>query len=483
MAAKQMKKIFSSLSCPICHQLFKKPKCLPCHHSFCEQCLESIKEESSIVCPQCRKEVMVSAGGAKEFDNAFIINQMVDHLIQKSTHEEEAEVECDECFRRKSIELFCPDCTSFLCLSCSDYHKYSKRFQNHHVVTLMESQSNKPLVISYSTAAPDPQQCQAIDVPKNTIVGKKVEFTVITRDNNGDRCFREDDEVGIRLEGLNNMGLVSNNNNNDGVYMASFVPPKVGEVKILVCVNGELIQGGPYSIVASRDYTSLSKPSKILNKDGSMGKPWGIGFNSKSGRWAVADATNNCVYLYDSEDQFVRKIGSNGHNSGQFDGPRGVAFDEDHLYVTDHHRVQKFSADGEYLLQFGRYGSDDGDVKYPYSLTVHNGKVYVADTDNSRISVFLTDGTFHQTIGRGQLGDPCDVAVTSNDELLVVDSRHNCLFRLTLDGDYIDKFSNHGDEMCDSSSIIIDPNDFILVADSGLDVVDLVMVNFYIHVQ
>ncbi|XP_065909000.1 E3 ubiquitin-protein ligase TRIM71-like [Dysidea avara] len=454
MAAKQVKKIVNSLSCPICTKLFKKPKFLPCHHSFCEQCLEKMNEDSRITCPQCRKEVIIPAGGVKEFGNAFIINHMVDQLVLKCAVEDEPEVECDECFRDKPIKAFCTYCSSFLCHCCIDYHTYSKQFQDHHLVTLMESQSNKSLAVSYSTAAPDPQQCQTIDVPKSTIIGKKVEFTIITRDNNGDRCFREGaDQVSVQLEVVNNTILVTDNN--DGVYVACFVPHQVGEVKVSVCVNGEQIKGSPYSVVASRDYTSLNKPSKIVNNDGRMGEPFGIGF-SRNGKWAVADWSNHCVYLYDGEDQLVRKIGSSGYNSGRFDRPKGVTFDnEDHLYITDNHRVQKFTVDGDYLLQFGRYGSDDGELRAPNCLTVHNGKVYVADQDNNRISVFLTDGTFHQTIGRRKLGRPVDVVVTTNDELLVVDYDHNCVYRFTLDGGYIGRFGN-GDKLCNPGGITID---------------------------
>ena len=51
-------------------------------------------------------------------------------------------------------------------------------------------------------------------------------------------------------------------------------------------------------IVASHDYTSLSKPSKT---DGRMGRPWGIGF-SRNGKWAIMDWSNHCVYLYDGEE-------------------------------------------------------------------------------------------------------------------------------------------------------------------------------------
>ena len=83
--------------------------------------------------------------------------------------------------------------------------------------------------------------------------------------------------------------------------------------------------------------------------------------------------------------------------------------------------------------------------------------------------MFLSDGTFHQTFGREQLNCPVDAAVTSDDELLVLDHSNNCIYRLSLDGDYIDKFSNHDDELCypRSIDIPIDPNDFILVTNSG----------------
>ena len=41
----------------------------------------------------------------------------------------------------------------------------------------------------------------------------------------------------------------------------------------------------------------------------------------------------------------------------------------------------------------------------------------------------------------------------------MVDGRHGCIYRFTLDGDYIGKFIIHGDELCYPLSITIDPND------------------------
>ena len=200
------------------------------------------------------------------------------------------------------------------------------------------------------------------------------------------------------MEGVNDTTQVRGNA--DGSYMASFVLQQVGEVKLSVFVNGEQIKGSPYSVMV-RDYTSVNKPSKLVNNDGNMGRPWGIAFG-KNGIWAAADSMNNCMYVFDGEDHLVRKFGSHGSGNGQFNFPEGVAFDsDDHLYVVNHnnHRVQKFTTDGKYLLRLGSKGSDNGKLFNPTGLAVHDHKVYVADCGNHHISVFQTDGKFHHTIG------------------------------------------------------------------------------------
>ena len=60
--------------------------------------------------------------------------------------------------------------------------------------------------------------------------------------------------------------------------------------------------------------------------------------------WAVADNSNHCLYIFDCEDQLVRKFGSNGalSGNGHFNGPRGITFcGDNHLYVADceNHRI------------------------------------------------------------------------------------------------------------------------------------------------
>ena len=76
-------------------------------------------------------------------------------------------------------------------------------------------------------------------------------------------------------------------------------------------------------------------------------------------------------------------------------------------------RVQKFDIYGDYLLQFGKFGSDCSQLFSPVGITVYNDKIFVADYCHSCISVFQCNGQFSNTIGTGHLKLPRDVAVTN----------------------------------------------------------------------
>ncbi len=62
---------------------------------------------------------------------------------------------------------------------------------------------------------------------------------------------------------------------------------------------------------------------------------------------------------------------------------------------TDNNRIQKFTADGDYLDPMGQYGSGNGQFNSPDGVAVDSqGNVYVADTDNHRIQKFDTGGDY-----------------------------------------------------------------------------------------
>ncbi|XP_065908696.1 E3 ubiquitin-protein ligase TRIM71-like [Dysidea avara] len=143
MSAVEVKKAQNNLICPICCQLFNNPKYLPCYHSYCEGCLEKMQVQSKIICPECRKEVKVPTGGVKEFATNFFINRLVDDLILKKKVAGEEKVNCDSCEEDDPVVSFCPDCNSFLCHTCNDFHKRNKQLRSHGVVPLTDLRSNK----------------------------------------------------------------------------------------------------------------------------------------------------------------------------------------------------------------------------------------------------------------------------------------------------------------------------------------------------
>ena len=416
---------------------------------------EQLKQQVQDVVSQTEEKVVGQLKKVEHVETAVMKMRNLNDTMEKSSDQELLSVSKKVIHRMQLI---------------TERHKNTKLQPVQSVATLKFRPTIEDLPklgMLCSSDRPSPPKCEVLSLPKYSIKSKKSKFTVITKDDNGVSCYRGGSQVSVEIEGGSGMAKVRDSN--DGSYMASFVPQKVGELKVLVLVNGEHIKGSPYSVTV-RDYASVNTSVKIVNNNGNMGEPWGIAFG-KDDMWAVADCTKNCVHVFDSKDQLVKEFGCKGSSTGQFHHPEGVAFDnDDHLYVADsgNHRVQKFTTKGEYVLQFGSEGSKDRKLKYPNGVTVQDVKVYVTDRGNHLISVFQTDGKFLHTIGSGQLGGPYDVTINYN-QILVADGKHHCIYMFTLDGDYIGKFGTCGTDSGQFYSpygITTDLYGFILVADT-----------------
>ena len=84
MANNPLEKLEEQLTCSICLDQYKDPKILPCHHSFCRECLEEIpqtleKGRCFIPCPSCREPAEVpEGGGVSALPPSFIINNLLE---------------------------------------------------------------------------------------------------------------------------------------------------------------------------------------------------------------------------------------------------------------------------------------------------------------------------------------------------------------------------------------------------------------------
>ena len=316
-----------------------------------------------------------------------------------------------------------------------------------------------------------PGNCEVTDIPLQSLVGNRIDFKIIMKNRNNSRCSKGGSHIIAQVQP--SMGAdvvpVEVKDNKYGSYSAYFATKQVGEAKVSITIEGEHIKGSPYSVMVRRDYKSIDKPIKVVNDGGNMGYPWAIAF-SRDGVWAVTDDSYHCVYIFDGQDQLVRKFGSNGKVTGRFSNPYGLAFDaNNNLYVSEYssNRVQKFNINGEYLLQFGYQGSGNGQLNTPSGITVHNERLYIAEYSNSRISVFQLDGQFCCIIGSGQLSNPYDVTVSysGNGHLLVADYSNNSIVSFTLDGTYVGRFDKG--QLSLPIGVTTDVLGYVLVTENG----------------
>ncbi len=141
----------------------------------------------------------------------------------------------------------------------------------------------------------------------------------------------------------------------------------------------------------------------------------------------VIDCGNDRVQKFDMNGNYLLKWGEPGVGDGQFhlhtfatSVITGVAVDQSGVvYVADtgNHRIQKFDADGRFLMKWGSEGGGEGEFSHPTSLaTDAGGYVYVADSGNHRVQKFDANGVFIQAWGEkgdddGKLNTPQRVEV------------------------------------------------------------------------
>lgn len=151
----------------------------------------------------------------------------------------------------------------------------------------------------------------------------------------------------------------------------------------------------------------------------------------------VLDSGNHRVQVFDQDGLFVRSWGSQGAGPGQFQEPWGIAVGSDgSVYVADtwNHRIQKFTTEGEFITMWGTFGATDGTLGTPgvfwgpRAIAIDaEGNLYVTDTGNKRVQKFSPDGEFLGQWGGfgtspGQFNEPVGIAIDSDGNIYVADT-------------------------------------------------------------
>ena len=131
------------VSCPVCSDLFKDPRQLPCLHSFCLHCLKHWHQTSggqnAFRCPKCQALSRVPASGdLKDLPTSFYLNGMIDVLAIKECNT--TQVTCGNCDKKSSEASYCFHCCMFYCEQCLIGHNMMRNNKDHRVLAVKEFQ-------------------------------------------------------------------------------------------------------------------------------------------------------------------------------------------------------------------------------------------------------------------------------------------------------------------------------------------------------
>ena len=170
-----------------------------------------------------------------------------------------------------------------------------------------------------------------------------------------------------------------------------------------------------------------------LAADGSFVRNWGEGLcvdahkiaTSPDGRLAIVDRDAHRLFFCNLEGRVGQQIGES-HRPGQpFNHPSDIAFASDGgFYVADGYgngRIHRFDATGRLIASWGSVGTGPGAFLTPHGICVlSDGRVIVADRENSRVQSFTAEGTLLEVWDA--FLRPQDVVADVQDRILVCDS-------------------------------------------------------------
>ncbi|XP_074646289.1 uncharacterized protein LOC141902455 isoform X2 [Tubulanus polymorphus] len=431
-----LNRIEEEFQCSLCLNRLNNPKILPCFHSFCAECLQSWYlhcPEQAIICPECRLETLCPSGISALKDD-FRAKSVIDNLpkLTEVTNEHKT---CTSCDYENVAICGCLDCLDLLCRECQFAHRRLKVTRLHTVLACKEFNI----------------QSRLLAIKKATTMSTGLLFTFGGQGNNkgelqSPSCVSYHDKF-IHVSDMNGVHTFDQ----DGQFIKT-TPME----RLIVCTflwkpiiwnrQSRILRLLFCSQIVNNDFCNFeirNIGTKMLNR------PWGVAVDSKNLIYVV-DKHSGCIFCFEANGEFVKKISCKGQGEGQLLNPTFIAISPtDEISVTDtininitqfKHSVKIFDKKGHFLLQF--------DLCEPFSQCVMNlhrpiqgstiaitdrNLIVILDPETKVVQLFTNKGEHIKTVTKFEgLKEPRGVCLIDDNimdrQLLVsVDKGDHCL--------------------------------------------------------
>ena len=455
--------------CPVCLDEYRNPKLLACNHSLCEECLEKMVKSSKgevIICPICRGETSLPAGGVLELPANVTIQKLMENSparlakneIKRALKDLRVKISMLEELNEKiyhvleneakETKLQIHDTVENLV----DIIRKQEKFLLQQVdeLVIKEREGNPMFIVRNQSA----HICQAIkNLLKRNDLGElleKKEFVM--------RQLHETDQSVAALS-------------NDERSICFEVPQFQGSKEFLQKVTGNLFGA------VSQDTKIHSKPSllqvagvdcRVLKTGQSIARlkvprtlerrfnPCAL-CTTHGGDIVVTDQGNHAILVYNDNGVFLNQIGTRGDKDGELECPTGaVPASNNQLVVADGcifgnpARLQVFKKTGEFAR--GAVKLDENNQWFAQASEAPDDHVIITcrkiSTDyEARVKVYSSQGIVKMSFGSegsGKLTNPVK-AIYLNGQFFVSDmdkEANICMIKVfSSKGKYLRKFA------------------------------------------
>uniref|UniRef100_A0A4W3H667 RING finger protein nhl-1-like n=2 Tax=Callorhinchus milii TaxID=7868 RepID=A0A4W3H667_CALMI len=488
------------LTCPVCLDRYKRPKLLPCQHTFCQEpCLKGLVNEVNrkVKCPECRAVHKIPREGVSGFpNNRTILSFLEIPLEQIPGLNSNGPLTCHFCSLKEELAVCC-HCEKHLCDSCQHLHMEQLRLDLKRLVSQLRRSvpklSNALGALEQKLAslkqnveavraeirrsverfiAELKEREQVLMLEAETLVQSAVRTLQLKQENlelelasisSHCDCVENSLKGSGRLPSSELWQLHKQSRELIGQIRYLDEPDEV-QPKVLrftantVALHTDVVKFGSVSWA-----TKNSTPLQLLSSSLSRYQA------TQNSHRSITVSTQSSIEMYspltiNNSLNPLPRMASNYLSSNSQLGQRASSSDSQALIIElldmNHHMLSlpltgrdlqlHYQEKGRLQFKFGSKGSDLGHFTWPRGVAVSpEGHVVVADSSNHRVQIFSGGGRFVRAFGSygssdGEFDCLAGVAVNSQGWIIIADRYNHRIQIFDRVGRFIRKFGKEG---------------------------------------